>query len=580
MTNNSNLFDVDFFIPQNSKKEESNTYQRYLTSNQNVESNLELKKDSFSIHYKSHIKDCEIIFAVYKDKGYLYTEIKRPNEEISFNLDLNNMVYCHYSGYRSTNNPILFNGEKPVLKFDASCYDGYINYVDAAHNSHNLYAWDIKEMPKYSRIKEKNLVKKYGQAYHKNENLILSHLLFLRGINQVKGMPTILQTFELALKELDTVYHGLWDSVLNLNVVKNLSKRLKLEFNKNDVPSLPKKEFFGIGKKNTNINVNEIKETLKNPELLKNIISEYDNLSYEEQNGLLDDLFYGNLYNLNVNNINQLIAAGIYYNDFELLQCTLKMANIKKNQDLVFFITDYMCEDYLDSKVNNITDINELKYYISRGHNSYPSDLYEEDYTVKELQNIASNDVNNRYNKLFHKASVFASIHNNSEFFDKYKDSPIDKFRINLSGFTDKPVKFINDSNKRVQKIVNLRIGFYERMNQKTQDEKEAIRYITSLLDNKKVACYDGALAYLDENGNYTDEYVCAKFEGENLTSDYIHRFDNDIFRNIKEKGILAEAMCECVKNGEITMTNIPEEYKDIFNNLKVKNKSLEKGNN
>ena len=90
-------------------------------------------------------------------------------------------------------------------------------------------------MPKYSRIKEKNLVKKYGQAYHKNENLILSHLLFLRGINQVKGMPTILQTFELALKELDTVYHGLWDSVLSLNVVKNLSKRLKLEFNKNDV---------------------------------------------------------------------------------------------------------------------------------------------------------------------------------------------------------------------------------------------------------------------------------------------------------------------------------------------------------
>ena len=121
--------------------------------------------------------------------------------------------------------------------------------------------------------------------------------------------------------------------------------------------------------------------------------------------------------------------------------------------------------------------------------------------------------------------------------------------RLYCCGYMDDPNRFLNDPDERVRKVANIRKTFDEKWQTYTDEEKKFIIYLTYAIDKNLIGCIDGRV------GSYTDGVMTAKFEGEyfkNNCSDWM-RFDEDIFRNIKDKRILAGTLYQMSLENKLT---------------------------
>jgi len=109
--------------------------------------------------------------------------------------------------------------------------------------------------------------------------------------------------------------------------------------------------------------------------------------------------------------------------------------------------------------------------------------------------------------------------------------------------------KFLNDSSQRVRKVANIRYDFEQKWNNLADNdaEKERIMFLTSALENELIQCWDGDVAYKEEDRMF------AMFFGELLQGEtWVDYFDSDIVYAIKDKRILAAEINKLIEEGKI----------------------------
>ena len=121
--------------------------------------------------------------------------------------------------------------------------------------------------------------------------------------------------------------------------------------------------------------------------------------------------------------------------------------------------------------------------------------------------------------------------------------------RLYCCGYMDDPNRFLSDPDERVRKVANIRKTFDEKWQTYTDEEKKFIIFLTYAIDKNLIICRDGKV------GSFTDGVMTAQFVGEyfkNNCSDWM-RFDEDIFRNIKDKRILAGTLYQMSLENKLT---------------------------
>lgn len=110
-------------------------------------------------------------------------------------------------------------------------------------------------------------------------------------------------------------------------------------------------------------------------------------------------------------------------------------------------------------------------------------------------------------------------------------------------------IKFLNDSSQRVQKVANIRHNFEQNWNNLSDEEKERITFLTLSIENGLIECWDGDVAYKEDDKMYA-MFLGGLVQGESWNPS----FDSDIFYSIGDKRILANEINKLVKEGKLIL--------------------------
>lgn len=107
-------------------------------------------------------------------------------------------------------------------------------------------------------------------------------------------------------------------------------------------------------------------------------------------------------------------------------------------------------------------------------------------------------------------------------------------------------IRFLNDPSQRVAKVANIRYNFEEKWNSLSEDDNERKR-IQFLMSSKiGYFIYDVILP--------DDDKMCISFTTRLFIGEKILDFDRDILETINDERILADAINELIKQGEIVL--------------------------
>ena len=117
--------------------------------------------------------------------------------------------------------------------------------------------------------------------------------------------------------------------------------------------------------------------------------------------------------------------------------------------------------------------------------------------------------------------------------------------------------KFLNDSSARISKVANIRYQFSEKWNRLSDNdiEKQRIKFLMSAH-----IWWEDYDVILDE-----EDKIYVYIQSEFFKKGYQGYFDSDILYTIRDSGILADAVNELIKQGEIILNDdmVPDYFKN-----------------
>lgn len=113
-------------------------------------------------------------------------------------------------------------------------------------------------------------------------------------------------------------------------------------------------------------------------------------------------------------------------------------------------------------------------------------------------------------------------------------------------------IRFLNDPFLRVAKVANIRYNFEEKWNSLSEDDSERKRivFLMSAFKNREIGCFVYDVLNLEADDESFVNFTSGLFK----KSKDQRRFDSDILYTINDRRILADAINELIKQGEIVL--------------------------
>ena len=289
---------------------------------------------------------------------------------------------------------------------------------------------------------------------------------------------------------------------------------------------------------------------------MNNFVSKEDRAKFETGDFSMVN-FYDLIENYDYKAIDSIIDGAFVQNNMTLLYLIVMQIN-KVVQD---FHLELYSDNYLKEMFHYLTNDKYSGFNI---------------FNRKYLEEIVSNMLFDEFVRLIYKILKKVYVDEDDVFALEIKqviaESPIEKFRIYASIFSDNPEIFLNDESARVRKIAHIKINFPEKFNQYSDDERMLIEILAEAIRIGEIKIITDRMNGLNKYGNYQDDLMYVHVMG--LINGMMYDFDQDVYDlKVKDVRILANLFYDYLLEGKLEFVSglMPACYKRIIDKKKVK---------